>query len=68
VQSQRYCYNEEEWRSLRTDPDWSRQESDYLMDLCDLYDMRWVVIADRYEVGSAARVKCVVTPRPQEFV
>jgi DNA methyltransferase 1-associated protein 1 len=42
-------YTDEEYnRHLKSD-DWSRQETDYLMDLVEDYDLRWVVIADRYE-------------------
>ncbi|RMJ27825.1 hypothetical protein PHISP_01319 [Aspergillus sp. HF37] len=40
--------NEEYTQRLRSD-DWSRQETDYLMDLVEEYDLRWVVIADRYD-------------------
>ncbi|KAL4878526.1 hypothetical protein BJY04DRAFT_195565 [Aspergillus karnatakaensis] len=35
-------------RHLRSD-EWSREETDYLMDLVEEYDLRWVVIADRYD-------------------
>lgn len=42
-------YSDDEYnRHLRND-DWSRQETDYLMDLAEEYDLRWVVIADRYD-------------------
>ncbi|KAL4781213.1 DNA methyltransferase 1-associated protein DMAP1 [Aspergillus varians] len=35
-------------RHLKSD-EWSREETDYLMDLVEEYDLRWVVISDRYE-------------------
>ncbi|KAL2801453.1 hypothetical protein BJX66DRAFT_12387 [Aspergillus keveii] len=35
-------------RHLKSD-EWSREETDYLMDLVEDYDLRWVVIADRYD-------------------
>ncbi|KAL4906500.1 SWR1-complex protein 4 [Aspergillus multicolor] len=35
-------------RHLRSD-DWSREETDYLMDLVEEYHLRWMVIADRYD-------------------
>ncbi|RDW57963.1 SWR1-complex protein 4 [Aspergillus mulundensis] len=35
-------------RHLRSD-EWSREETDYLMDLVEEYHLRWVVIADRYD-------------------
>jgi DNA methyltransferase 1-associated protein 1 len=42
-------YTDEEYnRHLKSD-DWSRQETDYLMDLVEDYDLRWMVIADRYD-------------------
>ncbi|KAL1971548.1 hypothetical protein VTN31DRAFT_2169 [Thermomyces dupontii] len=42
-------YTDEEYnRHLKSD-DWTREETDYLMDLVEEYDLRWVVIADRYD-------------------
>ncbi|KAJ5143631.1 uncharacterized protein N7515_002418 [Penicillium bovifimosum] len=42
-------YTDDEYnRHLRSD-DWSREETDYLVDLVTEYDLRWVVIADRYD-------------------
>ncbi|KAE8349538.1 hypothetical protein BDV28DRAFT_59242 [Aspergillus coremiiformis] len=42
-------YTDEEYnRHLKSD-EWSRQETDYLMDLVEEYDLRWMVIADRYD-------------------
>ena len=32
-----------------TDEDWSKDETDYLIDICTEYDLRFTVIADRYE-------------------
>lgn len=32
-----------------TDEDWTQAETDYLMDLCVSYDLRFVVIQDRYD-------------------
>lgn len=44
-------YNAEEWDNvIAKDPDWSREETDYLLDLCELFSLRFLVIADRYEV------------------
>ena len=44
-------YNDEEWEQIVTqEPSWSREESDYLLDLAEQLDLRWLVIADRYEV------------------
>ncbi|KAJ5569867.1 uncharacterized protein N7459_009297 [Penicillium hispanicum] len=42
-------YTDEEYsRHLKSD-DWTREETDYLMDLAADYDLRWVIIADRYD-------------------
>ncbi|GLI77592.1 swr complex subunit [Penicillium ochrochloron] len=42
-------YTDEEYnRHLKSD-DWSREETDYLMNLATEYDLRWVIIADRYD-------------------
>ena len=42
-------YSDDEYNRHLKNDDWSRQETDYLMDLTEEYDLRWVVIADRYD-------------------
>ena len=32
------------------DPQWSREETDYLLDICKQFALRFLVIADRYQV------------------
>lgn len=50
-------YNDEEWDHIVTqEPSWSREESDYLLDLAEQLDLRWLVIADRYEVRDCCPV------------
>ena len=34
--------------------DWSRQETDYLFKLCHEYDLRWIVIQDRWDYPAPA--------------
>jgi DNA methyltransferase 1-associated protein 1 len=34
---------------------WSREETDYLFDLLREYDLRWYVVADRWEFGGPER-------------
>ena len=34
---------------VNTDPEWMKEETDYLWSLCADFDLRWIVIADRYE-------------------
>eukprot|EP00884_Botryococcus_braunii_P010182 jgi/Botrbrau1/19165/Bobra.0077s0075.1 len=42
-------YDDEEFKNvIRNDPDWTRKETDYLLDLCELYGLRFTVITDRY--------------------
>ena len=44
-------YNDDEWEHvLVKDPAWSRQETDYLLELCEQFDLRFLIIADRYAV------------------
>lgn len=31
------------------DPDWTKEETDYLWSLCADFNLRWIVIADRYQ-------------------
>ncbi|KAK6512246.1 swr complex subunit [Arthrobotrys musiformis] len=42
-------YSDAEYDAVLKDDDWSRQETDYLFKLIKDYDLRWVVVADRYE-------------------
>ena len=42
-------YSNEEYEQHLQDPRWSKEETDYLMELALDYDLRWIVISDRYE-------------------
>ncbi|KIX95472.1 uncharacterized protein Z520_08989 [Fonsecaea multimorphosa CBS 102226] len=42
------AYTDEQYENLLRSEDWTRQETDYLMGLCRDYDLRWIIIADRY--------------------
>ena len=42
-------YTDDEYNRHLRNNEWSREETDYLMDLVTEYDLRWVIIADRYE-------------------
>lgn len=47
-------YTDEEYdKHLQSDL-WSREETDYLMDLVTEFDLRWILIADRYEFQPGA--------------
>ena len=42
-------YTDEQYALHLKNDDWSKEETDYLVDLATDFDLRWVVIADRYE-------------------
>lgn len=41
-------YTNEEYEKYLTDPAWTKEETDQLFDLCERFDLRFVVIADRF--------------------
>lgn len=41
-------YTDEEYEKYLTDPMWTKEETDQLFDLCERFDLRFVVIADRF--------------------
>ena len=45
-------YSQFEYDQHLIDPDWTVQETAYLFDLLKIYDLRFVVAADRYEYRS----------------
>ncbi|EED23808.1 DNA methyltransferase 1-associated protein DMAP1 [Talaromyces stipitatus ATCC 10500] len=42
-------YTDDQYQRHLQSDDWSREETDYLMNLVEEYDLRWVIIADRYD-------------------
>ena len=42
-------YTDSDYDSLLKSNDWSKKETDYLIDLASEFDLRWILIADRYE-------------------
>ena len=42
-------YTDEQYETHLKNDDWSKEETDYLVDLATDFDLRWVVVADRYE-------------------
>ncbi|GFZ04489.1 myb-like transcription factor family protein [Actinidia rufa] len=42
-------YTDEEYEKYLTDPMWTKNETDQLFDLCEWFDLRFVVIADRFQ-------------------
>ncbi|KAI9258936.1 hypothetical protein BDA99DRAFT_514573 [Phascolomyces articulosus] len=50
-------YTKEEYQQClaELDNEWTKEETDYLLDLCQKYDLRFIVIADRYEYSRKSR-------------
>ncbi|KDN49912.1 hypothetical protein K437DRAFT_233722 [Tilletiaria anomala UBC 951] len=44
-----YSYSNDEYVQHLRDDDWTKDETDYLIDICSAYDLRFTVIGDRYE-------------------
>ncbi len=49
VKIDRPQYTDEQYETHLKNDDWSKEETDYLVDLATDFDLRWVVVADRYE-------------------
>jgi DNA methyltransferase 1-associated protein 1 len=48
-----YNYDDEEWNNvIPKDPEWSKEETEYLISLCEQFDLRFLVITDRYDVSA----------------
>ncbi|XP_019193119.1 PREDICTED: SWR1-complex protein 4-like [Ipomoea nil] len=41
-------YTDEEYEKYLTDPTWTKEETDQLFELCKRFDLRFIVIADRF--------------------
>ncbi|KAJ0054717.1 hypothetical protein Pint_00821 [Pistacia integerrima] len=41
-------YTNEEYEKYLTDPIWTKEETDQLFDLCERFDLRFIIIADRF--------------------
>ncbi|KAF7726592.1 swr complex subunit [Apophysomyces ossiformis] len=48
-------YTDEEYDKYLSDTEWSKEETDYFFKLCRQYDLRFPVIADRYDCGTQKR-------------
>ncbi|KAI9900268.1 hypothetical protein N3K66_004530 [Trichothecium roseum] len=42
-------YSDDQYQQTLQNDGWTKQETDYLMELCKDYDLRWPLIWDRYE-------------------
>ncbi|KAA3469795.1 SWR1-complex protein 4 isoform X1 [Gossypium australe] len=41
-------YTDEEYEKYLTDPKWTKEETDQLFDLCERFDLRFIIIADKF--------------------
>ncbi|KAK9727462.1 swr complex subunit, variant 2 [Basidiobolus ranarum] len=48
-------YSEEDYQQYLTQENWTKEETDYLFELCQQYDLRFVVIADRYSFSGVEK-------------
>lgn len=59
-------YTDEQYETHMKNEDWSKEETDYLVDLAYEFDLRWIVIGDRYEYrppqGSKESQESVAVP------
>lgn len=49
VKIDRPHYTDEQYETHLKNDDWSKEETDYLVELATDFDLRWLVVADRYE-------------------
>ncbi|KAK1762371.1 hypothetical protein QBC33DRAFT_563825 [Phialemonium atrogriseum] len=42
-------YNEDQYSTNLANDDWTKEETDYLLELAKVFDLRWPIIWDRYE-------------------
>ncbi|UZJ56179.1 hypothetical protein CBS101457_005499 [Exobasidium rhododendri] len=50
-----YSYSNDEYHQHLRDDDWTKEETDYLIELCQQYDLRFVIVTDRYEWAGRQR-------------
>ena len=55
VKIARPTYSDEEYDVHLKNEGWSKEETDYLVDLAVDFDLRWIVVADRYDYKPSAR-------------
>lgn len=75
VKIDRPKYTDTQYETHMKSEDWTKEETDYLVDLAYEFDLRWIVIADRYEYKPQEKPKesedlmavtVTATPRSQE--
>ncbi|KIJ70140.1 hypothetical protein HYDPIDRAFT_104810 [Hydnomerulius pinastri MD-312] len=49
IQPTPYTYSQDEYTRFLEDKDWTKEETDYLFNIVQEFDLRWYVVHDRYE-------------------
>lgn len=52
-----YSYTDAEYNQYLSDDNWSKQETDYLFELCKRYDLRFFVVHDRWDPAQIPNAK-----------
>ncbi|KAL1840614.1 hypothetical protein VTJ49DRAFT_265 [Mycothermus thermophilus] len=69
-------YTDDQYRANLESNEWTKEETDYLMELCRDFDLRWAVIWDRYEyapkpppddAGAQEFTAVMPAPRPRSM-
>ncbi|KAF7352641.1 SWR1-complex protein 4 [Mycena venus] len=55
VQRPTYTYSQDEYTRHLEDSEWTKEETDYLMNIVHEYDTRWYIIHDRYDYPGGAQ-------------
>ena len=50
-------YTDAEYNQYLSDDNWSKQETDYLFELCKRYDLRFFVVHDRWDAAQTTNAK-----------
>ncbi|KAK4239935.1 hypothetical protein C8A03DRAFT_13692 [Achaetomium macrosporum] len=67
-------YSEDQYQSNLQSAEWTKEETDYLLELAREYDLRWAIIWDRYEFApkpaegeesNGTSTAVVTTPKPR---
>ena len=60
VHEKKIEYSDEEYQSLLNDDNWTRADTDQLVELCAMYSLRWPVIYDRLQLSSPKPIEQVM--------
>ncbi|TVU20429.1 hypothetical protein EJB05_36637 [Eragrostis curvula] len=69
-------YTDEEYEKYLIDPAWSKEETDQLFELCERFDLRFIVIADRFPTDRSVEdlksryysaTRCLLIHRARSF-